>query len=98
MVEVLTRRAGHHPETRLLRPARQGADQRGLGRDERVRNVAGTLRAAADARGQRVVLVDDVVTTGATLAEAIRVLRSAGAEVVGAVTLAATPRIAPRQH
>jgi predicted amidophosphoribosyltransferase len=48
----------------------------------RVRRVAAT----------RVLLVDDVVTTGATLREAARVLRASGAHVIGAVTVAATPR------
>jgi orotate phosphoribosyltransferase len=47
---------------------------------------------ATDAAGRRVIVVDDVVTTGASLAEAVRALRNGGAEVVAAVTVAATPR------
>lgn len=87
--ELLAARAGL-PVTRLLRPARRTGDQRGLGRDERRRNVAQSL-VARDAASRRVVLLDDVVTTGASLAEAARALRDAGADVVGAVTVAATP-------
>lgn len=87
--DLLAARAGL-PVARLLRPARRTRDQRGLGREERGRNVAGSLRAA-DASGRRVIVVDDVVTTGASLSEAVRALREAGAEVVGAATVAATP-------
>lgn len=75
---------------RLLRPARRTADQRGLDRVERRRNVANSLRAT-DAAARPVIVVDDVLTTGASLAEAVRALRAAGAEVVGAATVAATP-------
>ncbi|MFT4279909.1 ComF family protein [Microbacterium sp.] len=88
-VDLLVRRAGMRP-SRLLTPGAATADQRGLSREERLRNVVGSLRAR-EAGGYRVVVVDDVVTTGATLAEAARVLTSAGAEVVGAATVAATP-------
>lgn len=92
--DLLLRRAGRRAQRRL-RYARRTADQRGLDREARRRNVAGSLVARMPAQstaGVRVIVVDDVVTTGASLAEAVRALRAAGADVVGAVTLAATPR------
>lgn len=81
----------HLPVARLLRPVRRTGDQRSLDREERRRNVAQSL-SARDAASRRVIVLDDVVTTGATLEEAVRALRAAGAAVVGAVTVAATPR------
>lgn len=89
-VELACRRAGLAPE-RLLCAARTTADQRGLPREARAANVALSMRARAATAGLRVVVVDDVVTTGATLTEAARALRLAGAVVVGAATIAATP-------
>lgn len=79
------------PVARLLTPARRAGDQRGLDRDARRENVAHSLRARV-AAGRRVVVLDDVVTTGASLEEAVRALRAEGAVVLGAVTAAATPR------
>lgn len=88
--EVLLRASGVSP-LRLLRHVGPHRDQRSAGVEERARNVRGSM-AARPARAARVLLMDDVVTTGATLDEGCRVLRQAGVEVVGAIALAATPR------
>ena len=65
----------------------------GLTAPERAVNLAGALEVVPRARvaERRVVLADDVITTGATLAEAVRALQVTGADVVGAATVAATP-------
>ena len=55
---------------------------------ERVAATVGTLRAPTRLRGRDVVLVDDVVTTGVTMAEAVRAVRAAGGRVVRCVALA----------
>lgn len=94
IVDLLVRRAGL-PAIPALRVARRTLDQRGLGRADRDRNVHHSLRATSAVAGRRVVIVDDVVTTGATLADAARALRAAGADVRGALTVAATPK---RRH
>jgi predicted amidophosphoribosyltransferase len=79
-----------------LRLSRKVADQAGLGAGERWSNLRGAMtvptRHTSTVCGAVVVLVDDVVTSGATLAEAGRALRCAGASDVVAVTLAATHR------
>lgn len=79
---------------RLLLPARAVADQAGLGSLERAANLRGALRART-CPAARVVLVDDLVTTGATLQEAARALSRAGHQVVGAAVLGATHRRVP---
>ena len=80
----------------LLVRRRPTPSQGGLGRKGRQRNVAGAFalrRGRADQiRGRRVLLIDDVHTTGATLAECVRALRRAGAAAVDALTLA---RVSP---
>jgi predicted amidophosphoribosyltransferase len=90
VVEQLVHRSGL-PSVRALRPARAIADQRLLGRDARARNVVGSMAASPRVRGCTVVVVDDIVTTGSTLTEAARALTAAGAVVIGALTIAATP-------
>jgi len=84
--------AGGGRATPLLVPARVVADQGGLGAQERADNLAGALRVRRPLDGLPVVVVDDVVTTGATLVEAARALREGGAAVRGCAVLAATQR------
>ena len=79
----------------LLRPARVVADQAGLDATGRAVNLRGAFVARRDLLGVQVVVVDDVVTSGATLAEATRSLTRAGAVVIGAATVAATRRKRP---
>ncbi|MFB6618081.1 ComF family protein [Streptomyces sp. NPDC085524] len=90
----LLRRAGVPARVApVLRLRRAVADQAGLGAGQRRENLAGALevrrggvRAVA---GAAVVLVDDLVTTGATLAEAARALREAGPGAAGGAVRAA---------
>lgn len=79
-------RASGVPCRRSLLRRRATASQVGLGRAARAANVRGAFVAREVARS--VVLVDDVATTGATLAECARALRRAGAREVRAVVVA----------
>ena len=71
---------------------RRVRDQSTLTVEERDRNLAGALAAHPSLAGRRAVLVDDVVTSGATLREAARALRAAGAQPLGAAAVARVPR------
>ncbi|MBP6894954.1 MAG: ComF family protein [Gammaproteobacteria bacterium] len=78
----------------LLRPVHT-LPQSGLSRADRLRNLRGAFAVeparAHGLRGRAVLLVDDVMTTGASLSAAARVLRQAGAAQVTALVLARTP-------
>lgn len=102
-LQELTRRALRSlpPATRpplvpALRLTRTVQDQSGLHSGARATNLRGAMAVEQPARkavqGARCLVVDDVITTGATLAEAARALRAAGALDVVAVTIAATRR------
>ena len=79
-----------HPDitvATVLRTAALVRDSVGLGSAARERNIAGRVRLRARPPGE-VLLIDDVVTTGATAREAVRTLVSGGARVTAVLTLA----------
>lgn len=88
--ELLIRGAGARP-LRVLSEVRARRDQRGLDAAGRAANVRGSMRARTAGRGREVIIVDDVMTTGATVDEAAATLERAGFRVLCAVVLAATP-------
>jgi ComF family protein len=93
--ELLARSACRRWDTRperLLEKTRDNPAQSGLtDREARRENVKGAYRAAGDCRGRRVLLVDDICTTGATLGQCAAVLLDAGAEAVVCAAAARTP-------
>jgi ComF family protein len=99
--EVARRVAAHlqlQADATLLQRPLDTAHQAELGRSERQRNLRTAFmvdpRRRAALQGARVVLVDDVMTTGATAREAGAVLRRAGAAAVDLWVLARTPETA----
>lgn len=82
------------PYVRAVRRQRATANQAALTTSQRRDNVSGAfrMRRAAQVRGQRLLLVDDVMTTGATAHACAAVLRRAGARSVTLLTLARVDR------
>ena len=90
--ELLTKATARElgiPAVRLLVKHRDNPAQSGVeNADVRRANVRDVYRLCGDAAGKRIVLVDDILTTGATAGECARVLRQAGAERVYLVAVA----------
>ena len=74
-----------------LQRVRDTAAQAGLAHAARIRNVRGAFDCVREVRGLRVAVVDDVMTTGATLDEVARMLKKAGAAHVENWVAARTP-------
>ncbi|HYO23952.1 MAG TPA: ComF family protein [Lacipirellulaceae bacterium] len=93
LAERLAQKLGVPAAPRLLRMAAKVPPQHELSRAGRFRNVAGkmTLRPGYSLQAPHVLLVDDILTTGATASEAARVLKRAGAATVTVFVLARTP-------
>lgn len=80
------------PVRRLVRPPRRAVDQVGLDARARLLNRSNHFGAVPALRGEIPILVDDVTTTGSTLAAASLALARIGSPAVGAVVVAATVR------
>ena len=93
-LELARRLAPAKTDAALLLRTRDTPAQIGLGRAERLRNLSGAFAVeplrASQLQGRRIVLVDDVMTTGASLFSAAQVLRTGGAAHITAIVLART--------
>lgn len=91
LAQELARQTGIPFDPHLLIRARSTPRQVGLTRDQRRRNVAGAFRIAAgrlrDLNGRNILLIDDVITTGATVNACARALKRAGAQRVDVLAL-----------
>ncbi len=89
--KVLAKRRGIR-FANLLRRRAATRSQAGLGNSQRRENVAAAFTARHRVAGQRILLIDDVLTTGATAAACARALKKAGAKSVSLLTLARVDR------
>lgn len=77
-------------DTTSCRRIRDTPPQMGLAHDARLRNLRGAFACTSDMSGQRIAIVDDVMTTGTSLDELAKTLRRAGAASVEAWVVART--------
>lgn len=87
LARMLARRVGAPMAVDVLSKVRDTAAQSSLGRAERSRNVIGAFSASSRLTGLTVTLVDDVMTTGSTLAACTQACLDAGATGVDVVVL-----------
>jgi ComF family protein len=94
LARAVARRSGRSLWSRVLSRSRATVPQTELPAGRRSGNVAGSFTARESAlRNRRVLLLDDVTTTGSTLREALRTLRRARPRAIIPVALAGTPTL-----
>jgi len=92
LARVIAREIGRPLALHAAIRSRDTARQASLPFDQRASNVRGAFGCDASVANLRIAIVDDVMTTGATVGELARTLRRAGARDVAVWVLARTPR------
>ena len=93
LAQAIAKRSGFRHKSLLCR-LKHGKQQKYLNIDERIENVRGmfSIRKSSELKDKNVILIDDLVTTGATVSEAAKLLYEAGAAYVACVCLAKSDR------
>jgi len=92
LADACAKRLGVDCKPRVLRRIRETRTQVGLSIVQRQQNVSGAFKAESnEVSAKRVLLIDDILTTGATLNACAEALKQAGAEHVFSLTLARAP-------
>lgn len=78
------------PVLSALKKIKRGKPQKGLNRKDRLKNIRGTFSLRKNVKDAKILLIDDIYTTGTTLHEASRILKRGGAKTVAGLTIAMT--------
>lgn len=98
LASSLSERSGIPLKEGGLQRKRETHTQVGLSEQDRRHNVAEAFEASEGQAGRRILLVDDVCTSGATLGACAQVLRRAGAAAVSAITVSTSSQPRPRSE
>ncbi len=95
LANKIGRQLGSKANNLILKKPKDTNPQASLTRDERIKNIKGAYKVNEKFKyqivGKNILLVDDVLTTGATASECAKVLKNAGAAKVFVITAARTP-------